>query len=99
MFLPRSDLEKIGDKLEQAEAILAYEGGTFHRLAAVRALLRTLNSTVMPTLSMRKQWVGIVETTLRLKHDMATADEVVDLSRQIADLRRAIRAYEADISC
>ena len=61
MPLPRSHLEKIGDKLEQSEAILAYEGVTFHRIAAVRALLRALRSTVMPTLSMRKQWVSIAE--------------------------------------
>ena len=99
MSVPRSDFEKTGDRLEQAEAILVYEGAAAHRLVAARALLSTLSSTVMPTLSTRKQWVGIVETMLRLKHDIATADEVMDLSRQIADLRRAIRAHEADISC
>lgn len=97
MTLPRSDLEKIGDRLEQAEAILAYEGTTAHRLSAVRALLSPLGSTVMPTRSTRKQWVGIVETMLQLKHDTATADEAGDLSRQIADLRRAIHAHQADI--
>jgi hypothetical protein len=96
--LPRSHLEQIGDKLEQAEAILAYNGGSSHRLAAVRALLSPLGSAVMPSLSMRKRWVGIVETMLRLKHDMATADEVADLSRQIVDLRRAVRAHEVHIS-
>jgi hypothetical protein len=36
---------------------------------------------------------------LRLKDDTASAHAVVDLSRQIADLRRAIRSHEADISC
>ncbi len=99
MSLQRSDLEKMGDRLEQAEAILAYDGASSHRLAAVRALLRTLSSTVMPTPSMRKQWVAIAETMLLLKQDMATTVEVADLSRQIATLRQAIRAHEVDISC
>src|SRR5262249_23289321 len=94
----RSDLETIGDRLEQAEAILAYEGALSRRLFAVRKLLSGFDSAVLPTRGMRKRWIGVLETILKLDHQAATAAEVADVVRQIQNLRRAVRAHEADIS-
>ena len=91
----RTDLEKIGDRLEQVEAILAYEGALTRRLIAVRELLS--HSAALPTRGMRKRWIAILETMLKLDANVATAAQVADLLRQIESLRRAVRAHEADI--
>ena len=72
----RTDLEKIGDRLEQVEAILAYEGALTRRLIAVRVLLSHSDSAALPTASMRKRWIGILESMLKLDAKVATAAEV-----------------------
>ena len=94
---PRSELEKIGDRLEQVEAILAYVGPLHRRLVAVRSLLSPSGSAILPTRSMRKRWTDILETMLKLDAKVATPAEVADLLRQVEHLRRAVRAHEADI--
>jgi len=94
---PRSDLELIGDRLEQVEAILAYEGALHRRLIAVRSPLNLSGSAVLPTRSMRKRWTDLLETMLRLDAKVATPAAAAELLRQIEGLRRAVRAHEADI--
>ena len=94
---PRSELEQIGDRLRQAEAILAYEGALTRRLIAVRELLSRSDSTALPSPNTRKLWADILETMLRLDMMVPAAGEVADLLRQIESLRRAVRAHEADI--
>jgi hypothetical protein len=94
---PRSDLELIGDRLEQVEAILTYEGALHRRLLAVRSLLNLSGSAVLPTRSMRKRWTDMLETMLRLDAKAATPAEAEELLRQVESLRRAVRAHEADI--
>ena len=94
---PRSDLERIGDRLEQVEAILAYEGALHRRLIAARSLLNVSARAALPTRSMRKQWTDMLETMLKLDAKFATAAEAADLLRQVEALRRAVRAHEADI--
>ena len=71
----RTDLEMIGDRLEQAEAILAYEGMLTRRLIAVRELLSQSDTASLPTLSMRKRWIDILETMLKLDANVAVAAE------------------------
>ena len=93
----RTDLEKIGDRLEQVEAILAYEGALSRRLIAVRELLRLSDSATLPTRSMRERWIDILETMLKLDAKVATAAEAADLLLQVEGLRRAVRAHEAKI--
>jgi hypothetical protein len=93
----RTDLEKIGDRLEQVEAILAYEGALTRRLIAVRELLGHSDSAALPTRSMRKRWIDLLETMLKLDANVATAGDVANLLRQIENLRRAVRGHEADI--
>src|SRR6266404_1870119 len=44
-----ADLERITDKLEQANTILAHSGGTVRRLAATRLLPTACRSEDMPT--------------------------------------------------
>jgi hypothetical protein len=94
---PRSDLEQIGDRLEQVEAILAYEGPLHRRLIAVRSLLNLSGSAVLPTRSMRKRWTDMLETMLRLDAKVAAPAEAAELLRQVESLRRAVRAHEVDI--
>ena len=94
---PRSELEQIGDRLEQVEAILVYEGALHRRLIAARSLLNLSGSALLPTRSMRKQWIEMLETMLKLDAKAATVAEVADLLRQVEILRRAVRAHEADI--
>ena len=96
--LPRSDLEVIGDRLEQAEAILAYEGALGRRLTAVRSLLSHSGGAALPTRSMRKQWTEILETMLKLDAKVATPGEAAELLRQVESLRRAVRAHEGHIA-
>ena len=91
-----SDLERIGDRLEQVEAILAYEGALTRRLIAVRELLSLSDSAALPS-SMRKRWIDILETMLKLDAEDASAADVAELLRQIKSLRRAVRAHEAAI--
>ena len=93
----RSDLERISDRLEQVEAILAYEGALHRRLLAVRSLLSGFSSTVFPTHDMRKHWIDILETMLRLDAKVATVAEAAELLQHVERLRRAVRAHEADI--
>ena len=93
----RSDLEKIGDRLEQVEAILAYVGPLHRRLIAVRSLLNVSGSAVLPTRGMRKRWTDMLETMLRLDAKVATPAEGAELLRQVESLRRAVRAHEANI--
>ena len=93
----RTDLEMIGDRLEQAEAILAYEGTLTRRLIAVRELLSLSDSGTLPTRAMRKHWTDILETMLKLDAHVAAAADVADVLRQVEALRRTVRAHEADI--
>ena len=93
----RTALEKIGDRLEQVEAILAYEGALTRRLIGVRELLSRSDSAALPTRGMRKRWIDILETMLKLDANVATTAQGADLLRQIESLRRAVRAHEADI--
>ena len=92
--IPRSELEQIGDRLEQAEAILAYEGALPRRLSAVRSMLSQYNSGALPTSSMRKRWTEILETMLKLDAKFASAAEAAELLQRIKDLRKAVRAHE-----
>ena len=94
---PRSELENIGDRLEQVEAILAYEGPLHRRLIAVRSLLNLSARAALPTRAMRKDWTELLETMLKLDAKVATPAEAADLLRQVEMLRRAVRAHEADI--
>ena len=93
----RTDFEMIGDRLEQVEAILAYEGVLTRRMIAVRELLSHYDGAALPTLSMRKRWIDILETMLKLDANVATAAEAADLLQQVERLRRAVRAHQADI--
>ena len=90
----QSALETIDDRLENAEAILAYDGFAKHRLSGVRTLLRALHSRDLSTSNMRKQWTGIVEAMLRLSDSTATVDQVRRLHDQIAQLRDGIRRHQ-----
>ena len=93
----RSDLEEIGDRLEQVEAILAYAGAGSRRLIAVRALLQDYKAENMPTRGIREKWVAIIEAMLKLDRS-ATDDQLRDLRRQVADLRGAVHAYQSNLS-
>ena len=93
----RTDLEKIGDRLEQVEAILAYDGALPRRLIAVRSLLNLSGNAALPTRAMRKDWTELLEMMLKLDAKAATPAEVADLLREVERLRRAVRAHEADI--
>ena len=95
--LSRSDLDEIGERLEQVEAILAYAGAGSRRLIAVRALLQDYKAENMPTSGMRQKWVAIVEAMLKLDNS-ATDDQLRDLCRHIADLRGAVHAYQSHLS-
>src|SRR5262249_3930889 len=94
-MVDRADLQKITDKLAQAEAILAYKGATTRRVMGVRTLLRALQASDMPTAAARSLWVQILETMLRLTDDTITVDEVRDLAHRIGELRKAILAHLA----
>src|SRR5689334_1227248 len=93
----RTDLERIGDRLEQVEAILAYEGALTRRLIGVRELLSHSDSAALPTRSMRNRWADILETMSKLDAKVASAADVADLLREIETFRRAVRAYETSI--
>ena len=95
---PRSDLEKIGDRLEQVEAILVHQGVLSIRLIAARKLLSPLDSTILPTRSMRKLLISILETMLRLNGETATGADLAGLLREIEDLRRAVQTRQADVT-
>jgi len=97
-MVDRADLEKITDKLAQAEAILAYSGGAVRRMVGVRTLLRALQSDDMPTTAARGLWIQIAQAMLRLTDDRITVDEIRDLRRQIGELRKAIRDHLAHIT-
>jgi len=89
----RADLEKITEKLAQAEAILAYSGAAARRVTGVRTLLRPLQSNDMPTAAARNLWIQTVEAMLRLTDDRITVEEIRKLHRQIGELRKAIRTH------
>ena len=93
-----ADLERIMDKLEQAEAILASSGGTARRLAAVRLLLTAYRSKDMPTSGARSLWAEIAATMLRLGGGPASGPDAYALSRQIHELRAAILEHLARIA-
>ena len=82
-----ADLERITDKLEQAEAILANSEGPARRLAAVRHLLTACRSEDMPTSGTRALWVEIAVTMIRLGGGPASAQDMHALGRQIHELR------------
>jgi hypothetical protein len=92
-----SDIKRIGDRLEQVDAILACEGGLHRPLSAVRSLLSGFSGTAFPTHDMRRRWIDMLETMLRLDAKVATVAEAADLLRHVEQLRRAVRAHEADI--
>jgi hypothetical protein len=92
-MVDRADLEKITEKLAQAEAILAYSGGVARPVTGVRTLLRALQSNDMPTAAARSLWIETVEAMLRLTDDKITVEEVRNLHRQIGELRKAIRTH------
>ena len=88
----RADLERCGDKLAQAAAILVYSGGVARRLTAVRALLNPIRSEDMPTQAARDLWIETAQAMLRL-NDAATSEDLHALGRQIAHLCNAIRGH------
>ena len=92
----RFDLEEIGDRLEQVEAILAYAGAGSRRLIAVRVLLQDYKLENMPTRGLREKWLAIIEAMLKLDSS-ATDDQLGDLRQQIADLRGAVHAYQSKV--
>jgi len=91
----RADLEKITEKLAQAEAILAYSGAAARRVTGVRTLLRPFQSCDMPTVAARSLWIETVEAMLRLTDDKITAEEMGSLRRQLSDLRKIVRDHLA----
>ena len=97
-MVDRADLEKITDRLAQAEAKLAYSGGAARRMTGVRTLLRAFQRDDMPTAAARGLWIQIVQAMLRLTDDKITVDEICDLRRQIGELRKAIRDHLAHIT-
>ena len=92
------DLERITDKLEQAEAILANSEGTARGLAAVRHLLTACRSEDMPTNGTRALWVEIAATMLRLGGGPASGSDAHVLGGQIHELRAAILEHLARIA-
>ena len=94
----RSDIDEIGDRLEQVDAILVYAGAGSRRLIAVRVLLQDYKAENMPTRGMREKWVAIIGAMLKLDRS-ATDDQLEDLRRQIADLRGMVHAYQSNLSC
>jgi hypothetical protein len=55
------------------------------------------SSENMPTRGMRKLWIAVVETMLKIENSTATPDQVWALRQQIGQLRKAIRDHEAGI--
>ena len=85
-----NDLEKIAEKLEQADAILAFSSGSEPGFTAARALLSAVRTADMPAGGTRVLWVQIVETMLRLGDGTATSQDLHALGLQIRQLRKAI---------
>src|SRR5258707_210093 len=97
MTIP-ADLERITEKLEQAEAILARSDGEARGLVAVRHILTACRSEDMPRNGMRALWVEIAATMLRLGGGPASGPDAHALSRQIHELRAAILEHLARIA-
>src|SRR5262249_40130065 len=95
--LSRSNLEEIGDRLEQVEAILAYAGAGSRRLGAARELLQAYKPETMPTRGRGETWVATIEAMLKLDRS-PTDDQLRDLGRQIASLRGALHRYLSTFS-
>jgi hypothetical protein len=93
-----ANLERITDKLEQAEAILTNSAGTAPRLAAVRALLSAYRSNDMPTSGARALWAEIAATMLRVGGGRASSSDAHALSGKIHELRSAILEHLARIA-
>src|SRR5215475_10863623 len=93
-----ADLERITDKLEQAEAILTRSDGEARRLVAVRHLLTACRSEDLPTNSTRALWVEIAATMLRLGGGPASGSDAHVLGGQIHELRAAILEHLARIA-
>jgi hypothetical protein len=84
------DLEKIAEKLEQADAILAFSNGSETGFAAARVLLSVFGVADIPTGGTRALWVQITETMARLGGGAATAHDLHALGLQIRQLRKAV---------
>jgi hypothetical protein len=86
----RVDLDKIAEKLEQADAILAFSNGSETGFTAARILLGAFRSADIPTGGGRALWGQITETMARLGGGAATAHDVHVLGLQIRQLRKAV---------
>ncbi len=86
----RADLERIAEKLEQADAILAFSNGSETGFTAARILLGAFRSADIPTGGARALWGQITETMARLGGGAATAHDLHVLGLQIRQLRKAV---------
>ena len=95
--LASRDTSDLAERLEQAEALLAYEGGAVLRLAAVRALLSLVSAASMPDRRMRPLWTGITRMLLRLDDATVTKEDIRDLRQRVGELLVAVRNHRGEV--
>jgi hypothetical protein len=95
--LAARDTSDLAGRLEQAEALLAYEGGAVPRLAAVRSLLSLVSGASMPERRMRPRWSEIARLLLKLDDETVTKEEIRDLRRRVGALLVAVRNHRPEM--
>jgi len=95
--LASRDTSDLAERLEQAEALLAYEGGAVLRLAAVRSLLSLVTAASMPDRRLRPHWTGITRMLLRLEDATVTKEDVRELHQRVGALLIALRNHRAGV--